>query len=930
MARLSATLTLAAGLLLGWWIGTALAQTPDRILGTTAGDDATYTLFEPATVVAAGGGGLGLLSNAPPKPDGTGAVGTGRFASREDHVHPAGTAELPSLTGNASKHLAVNTGATAVEWVDPPAGPRAYGTSARPLAVSQSGGSSATVSRSDHVHPSEVLPLGAANSCYKVNAAGNGVVWAACTIPLPSDADPITEGAVTPGTSTKWSRGDHVHPAAGRRGQSFTGLTDTPSGYAGAGGRVVRVKSDRSGLEFANVTPTLPALTGNKGKFLSVNTGETGTLWADVPSGGAALSDSTPQPPGPPVPGAGSKASRDDHVHAPPLLSEVTPKAAAGGGNPGRNVIASRDDHVHPSQIPSLSGNAKSVLSVKSDASATEWIHPTTVILEGAGIAAADKGKLLAANSAGNGIALQTTHDAVLAGLPALTGQGGECLKANAAATGLEFASCSDAGNVVWQDFATGSFSYAGYRGALVQSLSTAIRNNIIAAHNRADFLALAVRVTGNGNYSTGFLWPKGVDNIGTTANFQGAFHFYYFDTTDSTVYDGQTEVELILGATASSIVFTDPQTLPSYALKYAISGLQVAAGGSSGGPAIPEPTAAGKLQHLRVNAAGAAYELATAPPDLSDEVEDNEGAIEHLDAVTSDLIAGDPPAGWTDSPNAATAGIWLAGSIPSLAEARAGTYSPSISSGTFDTKVVVVRLPSTTSAARARVAIAGVGAGGAGVNELVTGYRLLGASSDGSFKYYRDSLALGSAVTAVKMQTTTAAHVGTSQYEGLPTRVKAWAIKGSGLPVPVESLPFGTPWSKLFEGNFSGTGQINIQLPNDAGAAIIAAQRDTEGAGVYRQFMVQFAWNIGTGSGEELVQTQALLPGVPLDGSVGQATQGLRYYGVLPGLDAVCPIFLKASTTAAALLGNGSCQPDWGNRGNAHPTVFWKLWGRR
>ncbi|MYA40980.1 MAG: hypothetical protein F4Z31_04425 [Gemmatimonadetes bacterium] len=34
--------------------------------------------------------------------------------------------------------------------------------------------------------------------------------------------------------------------------------------------------------------------------------------------------------------------------------------------------------------------------------------------------------------------------------------------------------------------------------------------------------------------------------------------------------------------------------------------------GGGSSGPSIPSPTAAGALQHLRVNAAGAAYELAT------------------------------------------------------------------------------------------------------------------------------------------------------------------------------------------------------------------------------------------------------------------------------------------------------------------------------
>jgi len=888
MARVSRTfmIAIAAALAALFWPFLSFGQDPTGVLGT---DGADYRLFTPQQVVEAGGGASGGL----PALSGH----AGEFL----RVNPEATAAdweavpspLPALAGQGGKHLSVNTAETATEWVTPPAGPRSYGGAGAAPASAAAAGSALTVSRSDHVHPYQPLSafgtVGTSGQCAKANSGRNGLSYGDCGSPRAlATLNPKVDGTVSPGTRTDVSRSDHVHPTQ------------------------------------------IPALTGKGGDCLAANSGATALEFKSCGGGGGGsgvvLSDNTPQPPGPPVPGGGGKASRDDHVHAPPLLSEVTPKANAGGGNPGRNVIASRDDHVHPAAIPSLTGNAKAVLSVKADASGSEWVHPTTVILEGAGIQAADKGKLIAANSAGNGIALTTPHDAVLAGLPSLTGNGGKCVKANSGATGVEFGDCGGgngggSAGIEWKllfKFSSAVLAkrYQFIRPAWTQALADQCTN--------ADFIALA-KLNSNsvltgpwGRYSTDTafltnLWP---------APFASTFESIFLEGCDG-AFDGKFRITLDAG---EGKTFTEGEG-PFYIFTGRVTG---GGGGGSTNPTVPAPTAAGKLKHLRVNAAGAAYELADPPPDLSDEVEDNEGSIEHLDAVTSDLIAGDPPAGWTDSPDSATAAIWLAASIPSLAEARAGTYAASITSGGFDTKVIVVRLPATTSAARARVAIAGVGANAAGVNELVTGYRLLGASADGSFKYYRDSLALGSAVTAVKMQTTTAAHVGTSQYEGLPTRVKGWAIKGSGLPVPVESLPFATPWAKLYEGNFSGTGQINIALPNAAGPAIIAAQRDTEGAGVYRQFMVQFAWNVGTGADEELVQTQALLPGVPLDGSVGQATQGLRYYGVLPGLDAVCPIFLKASSTAAALLGNGSCQPDWGNQGNAHPTVFWKLWGRR
>lgn len=41
---------------------------------------------------------------------------------------------------------------------------------------------------------------------------GFSQVNVAVPVPSPSDADPLVDGAASPGVSTEWSRGDHVHP----------------------------------------------------------------------------------------------------------------------------------------------------------------------------------------------------------------------------------------------------------------------------------------------------------------------------------------------------------------------------------------------------------------------------------------------------------------------------------------------------------------------------------------------------------------------------------------------------------------------------------------------------------------------------------------------------------------------------------------------
>ena len=77
-------------------------------------------------------------------------------------------------------------------------------------------GSSADYSRADHVHPSDTSKADAATTL-----AGYGITDAYTktqvdgmipSVPSAYTSDPEMDGTASPGSSTAWSRGDHVHP----------------------------------------------------------------------------------------------------------------------------------------------------------------------------------------------------------------------------------------------------------------------------------------------------------------------------------------------------------------------------------------------------------------------------------------------------------------------------------------------------------------------------------------------------------------------------------------------------------------------------------------------------------------------------------------------------------------------------------------------
>jgi len=217
--------------------------------GMTAGPfsiQAGVTIGVPAgsmwTIVGGGSvsGPAVALSDSTPIMDGTATPGIGQFASRSDHVHPSDTSRAPI---SSPAFIGVPTAPTAT----PGTNTGQIATTAFVLANAGSGGGG-----------------------------------------TPSDSTPLADsGTGGPGVSTKYSRGDHYHPAptgfAPLASPAFTGNPTAPTPAPG--------DSDTSIATTAFVANAVSA------------------------AGGLLPSNNTPRMDGTASAGVGTSASRDDHVH---------------------------------------------------------------------------------------------------------------------------------------------------------------------------------------------------------------------------------------------------------------------------------------------------------------------------------------------------------------------------------------------------------------------------------------------------------------------------------------------------------------------------------------------------------------------------------------------------------------------------------------
>ena len=648
MGRVSAALLIAACLL----AGQASAQVPAMIYGTAGGD---IQLFTPQAVVEAGGAAGTPLSDNAPKADGTAAPGAGTAASRDDHVHPLAPSVLPaqsatnatrilsrntqasgllwdtaadvvlrglpSLTGNAAKHLAVNSGATGIVWATPPApngGSGATLSDATPKAVGTAApGVGAKASRDDHVHAP--------------GSSGGG--------PALSDVGPFAvdvDGRGQAGTTATASRGDHQHPlsatgfvqhytstavplSSARPGVPGTAATFSRSDHRhstnitrSATPRMVGSVAVRGSSQFVlpadHVHPSefqVALQAADAGDCVTVDEADTHNVPKFGPcTGGASLSDATPKVEGTAAAGTGTAASRDDHVHpsggggsAAPLADTATRVADSAATAGGSGTNASRGDHqhglgpiaisrinsvAHPptyvlSGLPSRVGQGGNVLSVKSDVSGVEWVAPP-------------------------------------AELPTITGHGGNALFVNAGATGVEWKAVPGGGGSGGGAFGLRSIKSATVNVPITIATVLSLTSTECAPLRSEGAFLLAVEDGGD----------IGLTLFVTTGNEAAIFYsegsFGDEITGQATLSVSATDCEV----EAEASVAVNQATVTLYELMGAGSG-------GPSGPSIPSPTAAGKLQHLRVNAAGAAYELAVPPVGLPATSTGNAGDLPQL-----------------------------------------------------------------------------------------------------------------------------------------------------------------------------------------------------------------------------------------------------------------------------------------------------------
>ena len=583
--------------------------------------------------------GGAALSDTAPKPTGTAAAGTGKAASRDDHVHALAAGAVPPYS--TATPAAVGTGAA---------------------------GSANTVSRGDHAHAGV-----AALPAYSLTAQDVGA-------------------ASAPGTADALTRGDHVH--AGATIAQVAALSNTvnrPSGAALQDGQVNTLDNCQGAGTSRHCTTEwrtpsgggsggLPAFDG-AGKHLATNADDNAAVWvtpppdltlavsgndddiealdfltqdlvagtpttgwatvANVNNVGIALFDGAPS----------CNAARGA-TYQPSFAAGIGGKSAAvrvkaGFATANARVEVKGEGETYEDLISGwallctssdgtfayyrefcagavcIFGTGVASLAMQTTGgahigtskylgdpttverwaivgnSATVPIGKTLPALTGKG------GNVLRANTGATDVEWDSAHDTVLAGLPALTGHGGNCLRANSAATGLEFSACGGSsggdGGISYTELARVSFS------TTVQSITKTGMGNTC---RNADFLAV---YTDNNRLMPVILPPVGIN--GSTAF---DFHMPADWTTLGPAPDTWLEGAIVCVADGN-LVFSAQSEAANVATNVILAAVTSSGGGGGGGggdtnPTIPAPTAAGALKHLRVNAAGAAYELAALP----------------------------------------------------------------------------------------------------------------------------------------------------------------------------------------------------------------------------------------------------------------------------------------------------------------------------
>ena len=163
-----------------------------------------------------------------PAMDGTGSAGSSSAFARGDHVHPTDTSRQAKVTASGLlKGNGSGTISAAVAGTDYQAPLSAY-TSNPVMDGTASAGSSTAYAKGDHRHPTDTSRQAAITASGILKGDGEGGISAATAgtdyqAPLSAyTSAPPMDGTGAAGSSTAYSRGDHVHPTDTSRQAKIT------------------------------------------------------------------------------------------------------------------------------------------------------------------------------------------------------------------------------------------------------------------------------------------------------------------------------------------------------------------------------------------------------------------------------------------------------------------------------------------------------------------------------------------------------------------------------------------------------------------------------------------------------------------------------------------------------------------------------------
>ena len=607
-----------------------------------------------------GGGSATPLSDATPKALGTAAAGTATAASRGDHVHKRPTEiadNTAAIATQAAEDVRLKAGIVSLENdLYRPSGAIATGDV---LTAVQCSGSPVANCQSEWKAPT---------------GGGDGVEL--------SDATPKDVGTAAAGTGTKASRDDHVHGGGGGAG--------LPS-FAGAG-KHLATNADDDAAVWVTPPPDLSADLAEAEAEIAANDddiealdfltqdligGTPSTGWAtvtDVTNAGIAVFNGAPS----------CNAARGA-TYQTAITSGVGGKYSAVRIKAGFAVANARVEVKGEGLTYEDLISGWSLLCTSSDGNFAYYheLYGDTVLAWGTGVASlamqtTGGAHIGTSKYAGDplkverwGIVGDATHIPIGKMLPAITGQGGNCLKVNSGATGTEWAACGGSsgggGGAAWEKIKEVAITNAelrkcGTTGGTVCSFgafSDGEKATILSLIKAGTAFGVYIELIRNsGRLQTLSDGPSGVAffkaqadttawdlSIPMESDINGLGDEWLCDLSSSNGWRCRTDGGSNYNAEISAIGH----------LYYLQAG---GGGGTSDNPTIPDPTAAGALQHLRVNAAGGAYELASPYSTAAPKPPGTAAVGTALTLARSDHVHALPaiPQGSTDTPEADSA----------------------------------------------------------------------------------------------------------------------------------------------------------------------------------------------------------------------------------------------------------------------------------